>query len=534
MAAAMVSADEGPSETNLLETKLRNEVSRYEHEASEAHLRSGAIRSRWLKNFDGVNPSSGPHAYGSLGQHEGLESYKKRFSALFPSEDLDKLMEPNLAEVVRGQVHGRLDVQYDKLAREEARFELAANEYRQYGVADRFAFDNLKTEGSYHPTFGNTFDDIQHSIHGTLARRMANLSSASHLARVGRSPSAVKGTSLQGYSVRGAPGRQLQDLRNEAHIQATAAMRGPNEAAQVRAALDTNSGVPAVDSQSKLAAFSSAMRGLSVHGAAPPMVLPPPPPVPVYGYPPHPPAEAFYSQPCYAQQPYGYPGLLDDGSMRPLNDVDEHFYKFSPRDTARLVDEIHRLKAEAAAPRSDLEVRYHPYAGGTIGQHGGAHVGTAPTDTTAEEAPRWEHPTNLPRRVDICAAAPASPRPESRPVFSVAPDTVMWKMPEQGSFGDATKTPLLDSLSAEQASPSIKHEIVSHIHSEPRRAVELVSKLPLAPEKKMEVLRDDVLRHLPMSATQKVELLRSVPLAPSATRVSNWKNQIMDQLPPTK
>ena len=79
-------------------------------------------------------------------------------------------MEPNLAEVVRGQVpfvhfqevipfadpkcrmnccclnhpnlmmpdvfespkvHGRLDVQYDKLSREEKRFELAANEYRQ-------------------------------------------------------------------------------------------------------------------------------------------------------------------------------------------------------------------------------------------------------------------------------------------------------------------------------------------------------------------------------------------------------------------
>lgn len=219
---------------------------------------------------------------------------------------------------------------------------------------------------------------------------------------------------------------------------------------------------------------------------------------------------------------------------RPLNDVDEHFYKFSPRDTARLVDEIHRLKAEAAAPRSDLEVRYHPYPAGTVGQHGGVPSETAPSATQEEAAPRWEQPTNLPRRVEFNAAAPASPRPESRPVFSVAPDTVMWKMPEKGSFGDETKTPLLDSLTAEQASAATKQDIARHIHSEPRRAVELVSKLPLEPEKKMEVLRDDILRHLPMSPSKKVELLRGIPIAPSGTRVTNWKNQIMEQLPPTK
>lgn len=91
-----------------------------------------------------------------------------------------------------------------------------------------------------------------------------------------------------------------------------------------------------------------------------------------------------------------------------------------------------------------------------------------------------------------------------------------------------------------------------NLSGNPGRSVELVSKLPVTPEKKVQLLRNDVLRHLPMSASKKVlphchwplvlpsphlqaslqvELLRDVPLAPSNTRVENWTNQIIDQLP---
>jgi len=110
----------------------------------------------------------------------------------------------------------------------------------------------------------------------------------------------------------------------------------------------------------------------------------------------------------------------------------------------------------------------------------------------------------------------------------------MWKMPEAGSAGDEIRMPVLQSLSQEQAPAPTKVDIMRHLHNEPRRSVELVTKLGLEPEKKMEVLRDDVLRHLPMSASKKVELLRSIPLAPTNTRVENWKNKIIEQLPPTR
>lgn len=106
----------------------------------------------------------------------------------------------------------------------------------------------------------------------------------------------------------------------------------------------------------------------------------------------------------------------------------------------------------------------------------------------------------------------------------------MWKLPSE-SATDGAATPMLDSLGAVEASHATKLDIMRNLSRNPGRSVELVSKLPVGPDKKIQVLRDDVLRQLPISASKKLELLRDVPLAPSNTRVENWTNKIVQQLP---
>jgi len=501
------------TETRALAGQLRGEVSTYENVGLAAHERSGNLRRSWMQNFEGN------HDYGSVGQKEGSEAYKGRIQSMYRQADLKTLLTPSRSEQARNQVRGRLDKQYDKLHKDEEAFEIATNEYRRHGMRDRMSFDEINGAG----TGIGTFDQIEHSIHGSLASRMASLAAGNplhsqHLLRVGKSPSAVQGTQLQAPAMRSAAGRMATDAALEAHIQNAAFYGGAygGAAAYSTAAYPSNASAnllaeaATVETQAKLRGLSAEMQQLhrlrvsaasagpwsaGITGAVPP------------------PQDMNMAQ--HLLQPY-----------------DDHFYRFSPRDAARLIDEVHRLKGECAAGATDdLEIRYHPYPyGAAIGNASGS---ISAADFGSVEEALKEH-RNLPRRVELSANPGSSASGASTgqtTAFSVATDSVMWKTPVGGSINTFDKGQILGSLDSAEASPSMKLEIARSLNHEPRRSVELVSKLPIDKDRKVDILCDDVLRHIPMSASKKVELLRSVPLVPTNTRVENWKNEILTQLP---